>query len=199
MKLKLFEQYVRERLFAKWEIADEIEHNGYIINVYKKGDSEALGHPRPADEPETNNKELLIYDMSKLDKLKHSIDIMTKDNFKKGSTHIPFPEDRGTIKNPNFKGHIVDVGEAVTMPAAPIPAVAASSTPAAGVTPPRVEVVDDCLVYICTAIKDPAPLAAILAGAKNFGNAGVTPTEEEWKAAQTKFFDVVTKGLQQIK
>ena len=199
MKLKLFEQYVRESLFAKWEIADEIEHNGYIINVYKKGDSEALGHPRPADEPETNNKELLIYDMSKLDKLKHSIDIMTKDNFKKGSTHIPFPEDRGTIKNPNFKGHIVDVGEAVTMPAAPIPAVAASSTPAAGVTPPRVEVVDDCLVYICTAIKDPAPLAAILAGAKNFGNAGVTPTEEEWKAAQTKFFDVVTKGLQQIK
>ena len=199
MKLKLFEQYVRESLFAKWEIADEIEHNGYIINVYKKGDSEVLGHPRPADEPETNNKELLIYDMSKLDKLKHSIDIMTKDNFKKGSTHIPFPEDRGTIKNPNFKGHIVDVGEAVTMPAAPIPAVAASSTPAAGVTPPRVEVVDDCLVYICTAIKDPAPLAAILAGAKNFGNAGVTPTEEEWKAAQTKFFDVVTKGLQQIK
>ena len=199
MKLKLFEQYVRESLFAKWEIADEIEHNGYIINVYKKGDSEALGHPRPADEPETNNKELLIYDMSKLDKLKHSIDIMTKDNFKKGSTHIPFPEDRGTIKNPNFKGHIVDVGEAVTMPAAPIPAVAASSTPAAGVTPPRVEVVDDCLVYICTAIKDPAPLAAILAGAKNFGNAGVTPTEEEWAAAQTKFFDVVTKGLQQIK
>ena len=199
MKLKLFEQYVRESLFAKWEIADEIEHNGYIINVYKKGDSEVLGHPRPADEPETNYKELLIYDMSKLDKLKHSIDIMTKDNFKKGSTHIPFPEDRGTIKNPNFKGHIVDVGEAVTMPAAPIPAVAASSTPAAGVTPPRVEVVDDCLVYICTAIKDPAPLAAILAGAKNFGNAGVTPTEEEWKAAQTKFFDVVTKGLQQIK
>ena len=199
MKLKLFEQYVRESLFAKWEIADEIEHNGYLINVYKKGDSEALGHPRPADEPETNNKELLIYDMSKLDKLKHSIDIMTKDNFKKGSTHIPFPEDRGTIKNPNFKGHIVDVGEAVTMPAAPIPAVAASSTPAAGVTSPRVEVVDDCLVYICTAIKDPAPLAAILAGAKNFGNAGVTPTEEEWKAAQTKFFDVVTKGLQQIK
>ena len=199
MKLKLFEQYVRESLFAKWEIADEIEHNGYIINVYKKGDSEVLGHPRPADEPETNNKELLIYDMSKLDKLKHSIDIMTKDNFKKGSTHIPFPEDRGTIKNPNFKGHIVDVGEAVTMPAAPIPAVAASSTPAAGVTPPRVEVVDDCLVYICTAIKDPAPLAAILAGAKNFGNAGVTPTEEEWAAAQTKFFDVVTKGLQQIK
>ena len=199
MKLKLFEQYVRESLFAKWEIADEIEHNGYLINVYKKGDSEVLGHPRPADEPETNNKELLIYDMSKLDKLKHSIDIMTKDNFKKGSTHIPFPEDRGTIKNPNFKGHIVDVGEAVTMPAAPIPAVAASSTPAAGVTPPRVEVVDDCLVYICTAIKDPAPLAAILAGAKNFGNAGVTPTEEEWAAAQTKFFDVVTKGLQQIK
>ena len=199
MKLKLFEQYVRESLFAKWEIADEIEHNGYLINVYKKGDSEVLGHPRPADEPETNNKELLIYDMSKLDKLKHSIDIMTKDNFKKGSTHVPFPEDRGTIKNPNFKGHIVDVGEAVTMPAAPIPAVAASSTPAAGVTPPRVEVVDDCLVYICTAIKDPAPLAAILAGAKNFGNAGVTPTEEEWKAAQTKFFDVVTKGLQQIK
>ena len=199
MKLKLFEQYVRESLFAKWEIADEIEHNGYLINVYKKGDSEVLGHPRPADEPETNNKELLIYDMSKLDKLKHSIDIMTKDNFKKGSTHIPFPEDRGTIKNPNFKGHIVDVGEAVTMPAAPIPAVAASSTPAAGVTSPRVEVVDDCLVYICTAIKDPAPLAAILAGAKNFGNAGVTPTEEEWKAAQTKFFDVVTKGLQQIK
>ena len=199
MKLKLFEQYVRESLFAKWEIADEIEHNGYLINVYKKGDSEVLGHPRPADEPETNNKELLIYDMSKLDKLKHSIDIMTKDNFKKGSTHIPFPEDRGTIKNPNFKGHIVDVGEAVTMPAAPIPAVAASSTPAAGVTPPRVEVVDDCLVYICTAIKDPAPLAAILAGAKNFGNAGVTPTEEERKAAQTKFFDVVTKGLQQIK
>ena len=199
MKLKLFEQYVRESLFVKWEIADEIEHNGYIINVYKKGDSEVLGHPRPADEPETNNKELLIYDMSKLDKLKHSIDIMTKDNFKKGLTHVPFPEDRGTIKNPNFKGHIVDVGEAVTMPAAPIPAVAASSTPAAGVTPPRVEVVDDCLVYICTAIKDPAPLAAILAGAKNFGNAGVTPTEEEWKAAQTKFFDVVTKGLQQIK
>jgi len=69
----------------------------------------------------------------------------------------------------------------------------------AGVTPPRVEVVDDCLVYICTAIKDPAPLAAILAGAKNFGKAGVTPTEEEWAAAQTKFFDVVTKGLQQIK
>ena len=60
MKLKLFEQYVRESLFAKWEIADEIEHNGYLINVYKKGDSEALGHPRPADEPETNNKELLI-------------------------------------------------------------------------------------------------------------------------------------------
>ena len=199
MKLKLFEQYVRESLFAKWEIADEIEHNGYLINVYKKGDSEVLGHPRPADEPETNNKELLIYDMSKLDKLKHSIDIMTKDNFKKGSTHIPFPEDRGTIKNPNFKGHIVDVGEAVTMPAAPIPAVAASSTPAAGVTSPRVEVVDDCLVYICTAIKDPAPLAAILAGAKNIGKAGVTPTEEEWAAAQTKFFDVVMKGLQQIK
>ena len=89
------------------------------------------------------------------------------------------------------------MNEVVTVPAAP--AVAASSTPAAGVTPPRVEVVDDCLVYICTAIKDPAPLAAILAGAKNFGNAGVTPTEEEWKAAQTKFFDVVTKGLQQIK
>jgi hypothetical protein len=110
MKLKLFEQYVKESLFAKWEIADEIEHNGYIINVYKKGDSEVLGHPSPADEPETNNKESLIYDMSKLDKLKHAIDIMTKDNFKKGSTHVPFPEDRGTIKNPNFKGHIVDIG-----------------------------------------------------------------------------------------
>lgn len=196
MKLKLFEQYVRESLFAKWEIADEIEHNGYLINVYKKGDSEVLGHPRPADEPETNNKELLIYDMSKLDKLKHSIDIMTKDNFKKGSTHIPFPEDRGTIKNPNFKGHIVDVGEAVTMPAAPIPAVAASSTPAAGVTPPRVEVVDTCISNIYSEIYDPATFATILAGAKKTTTAGVTPTEEEWAAAQKKFFDNLLKGLQ---
>ena len=179
---------VRESLFAKWEIADEIEHNGYIINVYKKGDSEVLGHPRPADEPETNNKELLIYDMSKLDKLKHSIDIMTKDNFKKGSTHIPFPEDRGTIKNPNFKGHIVDVGEAVTMPAAPvIPVVAASSTPA------RDEVVEDCLANIYTAMYSAMDTFVAEAKKAKFTN-GVTPTEEEMYLAKKKFLDNQIKG-----
>ena len=115
------------------------------------------------------------------------------------SSQFPLPIDTTIAGVESSLTNSQKKNEAVTMPAAPIPAVAASSTPAAGVTPPRVEVVDDCLVYICTAIKDPAPLAAILAGAKNFGNAGVTPTEEEWKAAQTKFFDVVTKGLQQIK
>jgi len=181
MKLKLFEQYVSESLFAKWEIADEMEHNGFIINVYKKGDREVLGHPRPADEPETNDKEELIYDMSKLDKLKHAIDIMAKDDFKPGSTHVPFPEDRGTIRNPNFKGHIVDIGEAVSMPAAPIiPAVAPSVTPA------RDAVVDDCLAQIY--IEMYAAMDTFVAEAKKakFTN-GVTPTDEEWYLAQKKF------------
>jgi hypothetical protein len=192
MKLKLFEQYVKESLFAKWEIADEIEHNGYIINVYKKGDSEVLGHPSPADEPETNNKESLIYDMSKLDKLKHAIDIMTKDNFKKGSTHVPFPEDRGTIKNPNFKGHIVDIGEAVATAAPVIPAVAASSTPA------REKVVNECYTMIGSAVY--TLFTTIVAQAqKEIATPGnevkddtgkkVIPTETEWHDAQIKFLN----------
>ena len=95
------------------------------------------------------------------------------------------------------------MNEVVTVPAAPavaaIPAVAASSTPAAGVTPPRVEVVDTCISNIYSEIYDPATFATILAGAKKTTTAGVTPTEEEWAAAQKKFFDNLLKGLQQIK
>jgi hypothetical protein len=85
------------------------------------------------------------------------------------------------------------MNEAVTMPASPvIPAVAASGTPA------RDEVVNNCAGNIYTAIYDPATFETILAGAKRLEVAGVTPTEEEWAAAQKKFFATLLTGLKQI-
>jgi hypothetical protein len=90
-----------------------------------------------------------------------------------------------------FDQFISEGAEAVTMPAAPVtPAVAASGTQ------PRVEVVDDCISNIYSEIYDPATFATILAGAKKTTTAGVTPTEEEWAAAQKKFFDNLLKGMQ---
>ena len=85
------------------------------------------------------------------------------------------------------------MNEAVAMPAAPLtPAVAASSTPA------RDEVVNNCVSNIYTEIYDPATFATILAGAKKIGILGFTPTEDEWAAAQKKFFDTLLEGLKKI-
>jgi hypothetical protein len=99
--LKTFESY---NINEKWEISDELEYNGYLIPVYKKDDKEYLGHPRPKTEKVPYMKELIIYDKSKLDKLKNSIDIISKKDFKSGIDNPMFPSQAGKIENPNFKG-----------------------------------------------------------------------------------------------
>jgi hypothetical protein len=85
------------------------------------------------------------------------------------------------------------MNEAVTMPAAPVtPAVAASGTP------PRNEVIEDCISNIYGEILyNSITFKTILAGAKRteYG-AGITPTEEEWAAAQKKFLDDLLKSFQ---
>jgi len=84
-----------------------------------------------------------------------------------------------------------NMNEAVTMPTAPVtPAVAPSATPA------RDEVVEDCISNMYAEIYNPSTFKTILDGAKRNTTAGVTPTEEEWAAAQKKFLDDLLKSFQ---
>ena len=110
-------------IFKSWNITNQIEYNGYIIPVYRRGNEKLLGHPRPENEDIPYMEKLIAYNFDKLPQLKKSIDAMVEnpgatdfshdyvqsqqDPMDQSGTPVPsiFPKKDKIIKNPKFKGY----------------------------------------------------------------------------------------------